>query len=137
MKKTVRFLSTTLALLAVVCTFLAVFTSCGDDDDPVTEVTYSWGFSEMSSSSLDFMDDINKISSAFAAALGAPASASRVTKNGTPEVCDKEVREACRQASDKLKGESWQGHYTFVVTNVTTGEVVYSQTFDADDENII
>lgn len=137
MKKTVRSLSTMIALLTLLCLSLVSFTSCSEDDEPVTEITYSWGFTQMSSSTPDFMDDITKISSTFAVALGAPSSASQVTKKGTAEACDKEVAEACQQAFESLKGTAWQGHYTFTVTNVTTGKVVYSHTFDAEDENII
>ena len=135
MKKAIQSIQTTLAMLAVACASLVSLTACSDDDEPVAEVTYSWGFADMSASSPDFMDDIHKISSTFAVALGAPASASEVTRQGTPEQCDKAVLEACQQALESLKDEAWQGHYTFTVTNVTTGTVIFSHTFDADNEN--
>ena len=135
MKKAIQSLQVMLAMLAVVCASLVSLTACSDDDEPVAEVTYSWGFADMSASSPDFMDDIRKISSTFAVALGAPASASEVTRQGTPETCDKEVLEACGQALESLKDEAWQGRYTFTVTNVTTGTEIFSHTFDADNEN--
>ena len=135
MKKAIQSLQTVLAMLALVCVSLASFTACSDDDEPVAEVTYSWEFKEVSPSTPDFMDDKNKIESTFKNALGATATATSVTKQGTPETCDKEVLEACQQAFNSLKDEAWQGRYTFTVTNVTTGTEIFSHTFDADNEN--
>jgi hypothetical protein len=132
MQKTIQSLQ---AMLAMVCVSLVSLTACSDDDEPVAEVTYSWEFEEVSPSTPDFMDDKNKIESAFKTALGATGTATSVTRQGTPETCDKEVREACQQAFNSLKDEAWQGRYTFTVTNVTTGTVIFSHTFDADNEN--
>lgn len=134
-KKSVRFLSAMLAMLALVCLSLVSFTACSDDDEPVAEVTYSWEFEEVEASTPDFMDDKNKIESTFKAALGASGSAASVTKQGTSETCDREVLEACRQAFESLKDEVWQGRYVFVVTNVTTGTVIFIHTFNAYNEN--
>ena len=135
-RKAIQSLSAMLAMLALVCVSLVSFTACSDDDEPVAEVTYSWKFEEVNPSTPDFMDDKNKIESAFKTALGATGSATSVTKQGTAEQCDQEVLEACQQAFNSLKGEAWQGRYVFVVTNTTTGTTICTATFDADDENI-
>lgn len=111
-------------MLVLVCASSVLFTACSDDDEPAAEVTYSWKFEEVSPSTPDFMDDKNKIESTFKAALGASGSAASVTRQGTPEACDQEVLEACRQALESLNGEVWQGRYTFTVTNVTTGTMI-------------
>lgn len=137
MQKAIQSLSTMLAMLALVCVSLVPFTACSDNDEPAIEMTYSWGFSDLSASNVDFMDDINKIESTFKTALGVSASATSVTKKGTSETCDKEVREACQQALESLNGEVWHGHYTFIVTNTTTKTVIFSHKFDAEDDNII
>ena len=137
MKKAIQSLSAMLTMLALMCVSLVSFTACSDDDEPVAEVTYSWGFVDLSASTPDFLDDIHKIESTFKAALGATDEATSVTRQGTPEQCDQEVREACRQAFNSLKDEAWQGRYVFVVTNTTTGTTICTVTFDADDENFI
>ena len=111
------------------------FTACSDDDDPVTEVTYTYGFSSMSASHPDFLEEMRKIENAFQSALG--ITGKLFTKKGTIEECDKQVYEACRKAFDSLKSEAWQGDYTFQVTNVGTGKVVCTATFSADNENFI
>ena len=113
----------------------SLFTACSDDDDPVTEVTYTYGFSSMSASHPDFLEEMGKIENAFQSALG--ITGKLFTKKGTIEECDKQVYEACRKAFDSLKSEAWQGDYTFQVTNVGTGKVVCTATFCADNENFI
>lgn len=135
MKKVIRTMSATLAMLAVVCITLTAFTACSDDDDKVTEVIYSMGFSQMSSSGLDFIQEMNTIESAFKTALG--VTDAHFSMTGTNEECDKAVREACEKAYATLKDKTWGGSYTFLVTNVLTGEVVFETTFQANDENII
>lgn len=132
MKKVIKTMS---AMLAVVCITLTAFTACSDDDDQVTEVIYSMGFSQMSSSGLDFIQEMSAIESAFKTALG--VTDAHFSKTGTKETCDKAVREACEKAYATLKDKTWGGSYTFQVTNVLTGEVVFETTFQANDENII
>ena len=134
-RKAIQSLQAMLAILTLVCASLVSLTACSDDDEPAAEVTYSWEFEEVSPSTPDFMDDKEKIEAAFKAALGATGTATSVTRQGTPETCDREVLEACRQAFNSLKDEVWQGRYTFTVTNVTTGTIVCTATFDADNEN--
>ena len=134
-RKAVQSLQSMLAMVVLVCVSSVSFTACSDDDETVEEVTYSWEFEEVSASTPDFMDDKNKIESAFKTALGASESATSVTKQGTSETCDQEVLEACQRAFDSLKDEVWQGRYVFVVTNVTTGAVIFIHTFNADNEN--
>ena len=117
-------MSALLTMMAVaILTF--TFTACSDDDDPVTEVTYTYGF----------LEEMGKIENAFQSALG--ITGKLFTKKGTIEECDKQVYEACRKAFDSLKSEAWQGDYTFQVTNVGTGKVVCTATFSADNENFI
>ena len=134
-RKAVQSLQSMLALVVLVCVSSVSFTACSENDEPVEGVTYSWEFEEVSASTPDFMDDKNKIESAFKTALGASGSATSVTKQGTSETCDQEVLEACQRAFDSLKDEVWQGRYVFVVTNVTTGAVIFIHTFNADNEN--
>lgn len=135
MKKVIKAMSATLAMLAVVCITLTAFTACSDDDEQVTEVIYSMGFSKMSSSGLDFIQEMSAIESAFKTALG--VTDAHFSKTGTKETCDKAVREACEKAYATLKDKTWGGSYTFQVTNVLTGEVVFETTFQANGENII
>ena len=125
------------AMLAVMAMtiFAFTFTACSDEDDPVAEVTYSYGFSDMSASHPDFLAEMSKIENAFKSALG--ITATPFTKNGPVEECDRQVYEACQKAFDSLKGEAWQGDYTFQVTNVSTGEVVCTATFSVGNENFI
>ena len=133
MKSSIKRMSTLLTMMAVtILTF--TFSGCSDDDDPVTEVTYTYGFSNMSASHPDFLEEMSKIEKGFQAALG--ITGKPFTKKGTIEECDKQVYEACRKAFDSLKGEAWQGDYTFQVTNVGTGKVVCTAIFSADDENL-
>ncbi|WP_288612210.1 hypothetical protein [uncultured Bacteroides sp.] len=133
MKSSIKRMSTLLTMMAVtILTF--TFSGCSDDDDPVTEVTYTYGFSNMSASHPDFLEEMSKIEKGFQAALG--ITDKPFTKKGTIEECDKQVYEACRKAFDSLKGEAWQGDYTFQVTNVGTGKVVCTAIFSADDENL-
>ena len=133
MKKAIQSLQAMLAMLALVCASLVSFTACSDDDDPVSEVTYSWEFEETSPTTPDSMEDKNIIESAFKTALGASDAATSVTRQGTAETCDREVLEACRQAFNSLKDEAWRGHYVFVVTNTNTGTTVCTFTFGTDE----
>lgn len=134
-RKAIQSLQSMLVMMVMMCVSLLTFTACSDDDEPVAEVTYSWEFEEVSPSTPDFMDDKNKIESTFKAALGASGTATSVTKQGSSETCDEEVLEACQRALESLKGEVWQGRYTFTVTNVTTGTMIFIHTFNADNEN--
>ena len=134
MKSSIKKMSALLTMMAVAI-LAFTFTGCSDDDEPVTEVTYTYGFTSMSASHPDFLAEMNKIESAFKSALG--ISGKPFTKKGTDEECDLQVYEACQKAFDLLKGEAWQGDYTFQVTNVGTGKVVCTAIFSADNENFI
>jgi len=122
-------------LTIVFATLMAMvtFTACSDDEDIENEVTYTYGFAEMSASHPDFLEEKGKIENAFKSALG--VTGKPFTKKGSVEECDKEVRETCRRAFNALKDERWQGDYTFHVTNVETGKVICKATFSADGEN--
>ena len=133
MNSSIKRMSALLTMMAVaILTF--TFSGCSDDDDPVTEVTYTYGFSNMSASHPDFLEEMSKIEKGFQSALG--ITGKPFTKKGSIEECDKQVYEACQRAFDSLKGEAWQGDYTFQVTNVGTGKVVCTAIFSADDENL-
>ena len=57
-------MSALLTMMAVaILTF--TFTACRDNDDPVTEVTYTYGFSKVSASHPDFLEEMGKIENAF------------------------------------------------------------------------
>lgn len=124
MKKRIKFLPALMAMLALVLTMS--LTSCGSDDEP-SEVIYSYGFSAMSSSTPDFLQEMNKIESAYKTALG--VSASPFTKTGSISSCDREIKEACDRANSSLSGQTWNGTYTFYVLNVNTDETVYEMTY--------
>ena len=134
MKSSIKKMSALLTMMAVVI-LAFTFTGCSDEDDPVTEVTYTYGFSSMSASHPDFLEEMSRIEKGFQAALG--ITGKPFTKKGTIEECDKQVYEACQKAFDSLKGEAWQGDYTFQVTNVGTEKVVCTAIFSADNENFI
>ena len=135
MKETIRTMSALLTMMVAMTILAFTFTACSDDDNIENEVTYTYGFAEMSASHPDFLEEMGKIENAFQSALG--ITGKLFTKKGTIEECDKQVYEACRKAFDSLKSEAWQGDYTFQVTNVGTGKVVCTATFCADNENFI
>lgn len=134
MKRRFRTMSAllTMVLAEMFCAF--TFTACSDDDNIENEVTYTYGFAEMSASHPDFLEEMGKIENAFKSALGTTGSS--FTKRGTVEECDKEVYAACEKAYQSLQGDTWQGDYIFEVTNTLTGEVVCIAVFNADNENI-
>lgn len=132
MKSSIKRMSAMLTMMAIaILTF--TFTGCSDDEEPVAEVTYTYGFSSMSASHPDFLAEMSKIEKGFQAALG--ITGKPFTKIGTVEECDKMVYEACLKAFDSLKGEVWQGDYIFQVTNEKTEIVVYTAVFTANNEN--
>ena len=47
MKQTIKTISALLTMMAVMAIFAFTFTACSDDDDPMTEVTYTYGFSSI------------------------------------------------------------------------------------------
>ena len=120
MKSSIKTMSALLTMMAVVI-LAFTFTGCSDEDDPVTEVTYTYGFSSMSASHPDFLEEMSRIEKVFQTALG--ITGNPFTKKGSVEECDRQVYEACKKAFDSLKGEAWQGDYTFQVMNVSTGKV--------------
>ena len=125
MKQTIRTMSALLTMMAAMAIFSFIFTACSDDDDADNEVTYTYGFPEMSASHPNFIEEMGKIENAFKSALG--VTGKNFTKRGTVEECDKQVYEACEKACNSLKGEVWQGDYLFEVCIAT---------FNADNENI-
>ena len=134
MKQTIRTMSALLTMMVAMAAFAFTFTACSDDEDIENEVAYTYGFTEMSASHPDFLEEMGKIENAFKTALGTTKSS--FTKRGTVEECDKEVCAACEKVFLSLQDEVWQGRYLFEVTNTLTGEEVCAALFDADNENL-
>lgn len=134
MKQIIRTMSALLTMTVAMAISAFTFTACSDDDDPMTEVTYTYGFSNMSASHPDFLEEMGKIENAFKSALG--ITGKPFTKKGSLEECDKEVYAASQKAYESLQDEVWQGDYLFEVTNTLTGEVICTALFNASNENI-
>lgn len=134
MKQTIKTMSAMLTMMVAMAAFAFTFTACSDDDEPMTEVSYTYGFSSMSASHPDFLEEMSKIENGFMSALG--ITGKPFTKNGSIEECDMEVYAACQKAYESLKDEVLQGDYLFEVTNTLTGEVICTALFNADNENI-
>ncbi|MFR5759015.1 MAG: hypothetical protein ACLUE2_14575 [Bacteroides cellulosilyticus] len=117
MKRIIRILSALLTMMAAMAIFSFTFTACSDDEDADNEVTYTYGFPEMSASTPQLHRRDGKIENAFKSALG--VTGKNFTKRGTVEECDKQVYEACEKACNSLKGEVWQGDYLFEVRNTS------------------
>ncbi len=132
MEKLRKFMPIMLALLVSVMTLM--FTSCDESDEPSDQV-YTFGFSEMSASSPEFLNDMTKIENAYKTALGVKESP--FTKHGTAAACDQEVKKACEKAYTTLANEKWHGTYTFTVYSAATGKPVYEVTFKANDDNAL
>lgn len=126
MRKTFKFMSALLTM-AVVAMLSFTLTSCSDDDDEPDNVVYTCGISTFESTSLEFISEISTIENAYKSALG--ISQSPFTKHGSVKKCDDEVIAACNRAYDSLKEKSWSGNFTYTVSNVNTGKVVYEQDF--------
>ena len=64
MKRRFRTMSAllTMVLAEMFCAF--TFTACSDDDNIENEVTYTYGFAEMSASHPDFLEEMGKIENA-------------------------------------------------------------------------
>ena len=135
MKQTIRTMSALLTMMVAMTILAFTFTACSDDEDVENEVTYTYGFTEMSASHPDFLEEMGKIENAFKSALG--TTGSTFAKRGTVEECDKQVYSACEKAYNSLKGEVWQGDYIFEVTNTFTGDIVCAAIFSADNDNFI
>lgn len=110
-----------LMILAAIfcCTMTAVsFTACSDDDDDeeTTTTYYTYGFTEVHSTSFSEMGTIENV---FKSALG--VSETPFTYSGG----DAKVKAACETAAAKLDTMEITGTYTFVV-NKHTGANVYT-----------
>lgn len=109
MKQTIRTMSTLLTMMLAMTILAFSFTACSDDEDIENEVTYTYGFVEMSASHPDFIEEMGKIETAFKSALG--VAGSNFTKRSTVEECDNQVYAACQKAYQPLQDEVWQGKY--------------------------
>lgn len=129
MKEIIKKMSAMLTVLAVAIIACFSMTSCSDDE-PDSEIIYSMGISEMSSSSLEMLNEMNAIYDAFHKAVG--VNENTFTMKGNASDCNKKVKAACEKAELSLKDNTWTGQYTFSVTNVNTKEVIYEHTFSKD-----
>ena len=132
MKQTIRTMSALLTMMAAMAIFSFIFTACSDDEDADNEVTYTYGFPEMSASHPNFIEEMGKIENAFKSALG--VTGKNFTKRGTVEECDKQVYEACEKACNSLKGEVWQGDYLFEVRNNADNENIFGGSSKSAEE---
>lgn len=115
-----------LSMMAIAMVTLFSLSSCSTDDYEITEVTYSMGFNSFSSSSSSFLTEMEAVESAFQTALG--ITSSTFTLDGTVTLCDIEVKAACAVAKTAISALSIDSSFEYVVTNVTTGDVVYTLT---------
>ena len=95
-------------LLALMCVFTLVLTSCGSDDDETT-IEYSLGFSSMNG---DFTESAI-IDDTFKAAIGV------TTDTFTYPAGEDKLRTACEQAARQLDNRAFTGEYTYVVSKFT------------------
>ena len=133
MKENLKKMSAMLTAVAIAVLACFSITSC-DDDDPETDIIYTMGFSQMSSSSIEALNEMGAIESAFQTAINVDDNT--FTMKGTASDCDKKVKAACEKAELSLKDNTWTGTYTFKVTNMNTGSAVYEHTFSKDDNFI-
>ena len=121
MKKSFIFKS--MLMIALICLPFA-FTSCSDDEEEVTTVTYHMGFDNMSGN----MSEMYSIESIYMQALGVSSETFNLT--GTISECDSKVASACKNAESALKSKTFKGSYLFVVTNYVSLKEVYSYQFN-------
>ena len=117
MKKSFIFKS--MLMIALICLPFA-FTSCSEDEEEVTTVTYHMGFDNMSG---DF-GEMYSIESIYMQALGVSSETFNLT--GTISECDSKVASACKNAEKTIAAKSYTGKYLFAVTNNNNGKKVYS-----------
>ena len=120
-----------MTLAAVLCCALTitVFTSCGSDDEEVRDYTYSFGFSSIhyshvSTSSNPSSDWSLEITSAYRQALG--VTSDTFTFHGTESECNDRVSSCCKKAEETVQNIPGGGTATVVITNNTTGKIVYT-----------
>ena len=113
-------------LTVVAIAFAVTLTSCGDDEPDQTNI-YTAGFGESHSNSLDMFSEMQTIENAFKSELGN----SHIVLNGSTEKCDAEIVAKCQKAEAKLSGIAFKSSIQYLVTNSTSGKVVYDHTFSS------
>ena len=113
------FIFKSMLMIALICLPFA-FTSCSNDDDEVTTVSYHMGFNNMSGN----MNEMYTIESIYMQALGVSSETFNLT--GTISECDSKVASACKNAEKTVAAKSYTGKYLFVITNNNNGKKVYS-----------
>ena len=105
------------------------FTACSDDDDDVQDNYYSFGFDQLSSSSSNFLTEMQTIETAYKNEFQKQFGKSEnpMILHGSPADCDAQVISACHNAEKTLADYNWGGSYTFTETN--GAKTVYTVTF--------
>lgn len=116
----------TILMLAMAMIAMFTFSSCSSDDtEEAVDVTYSMGFTTVSLSDLT---ELVVVEEAFKTALSVIDGVDSFTLNGLVSECDAEVAALCKVAETALSAIEFTGSFTYVVTNLNTGEVVYTFT---------
>lgn len=116
-------------LLMLVALMGGVFTACSDDEDSSGVVYYSAGFGSFSSSDISFIAKMGQVEDLYYSAM--QVSDSPFALNGSVEECDNRVKEACKRAEAGVAAIGLTDTYfEYTVDNITTGQTVYSYTFD-------
>ena len=120
-----KFMMTLAAILCCALT-ITVFTSCGSDDD-VRDYTYSIRFSGFyynAEGDFKFSDWMHEVAAAYENALG--VTSDKFTFHGTESECNERVSECCKKAEETVQNIPGGGTATVVITNNTTGKIVYT-----------
>lgn len=105
---------------------MTLFTfSCSEDNEISTTVHYSMGFDQVYSTNFSEMSVIEQ---AYKEALG--VSDTNFSLDGKISECDSRVLQSCHAAEEELEGNTWNGKYTFIVTNANSEEVIYQKVFE-------
>lgn len=113
--------------LAVVVLLSVSFSGCSEEENDQTMI-YSAGFETFSSSSSGTtitspVVTLKEIEDIFFAELG--VTSSPFTMEGTASVCDAQVKAACERAVARLKQQTWNMQFVYVVNNAITEQTVF------------
>lgn len=98
--------------------------SCSGEEITSLTVYYSMGFDKVNTSDLS---ELSVIEGAYKKALG--TNDTNFSLKGKISECDQKVKQSCQAAEEELKSiSSWNGTYTFIVTNANSSEIIYSNT---------
>lgn len=124
-------LSRILGLFLVLAITTLMFSACSDDDED-TKISYTTNVVTVSypanpaSDAMSEEDEIERISSIYHLIIGVLDMP--FTVYGNSAEWDKKAVESCQSAESLIDEETWTGTYTFTMTNLTSGTVIYSYT---------